>query len=599
MPTSVFSLPVPLILLVHLHILQYPHANNTEYDHNIFNPRLRGLRERAKTMQDMCYFLVGRVEAKREAAKKVLPSYPCLQPAETTAFRTSLTKFLENLRHRAIFPDSSAGKTMPPVPAPESAAWWWKDVVVRRSLLEECSGEKFERLLLALSTHALLKGSRAHVEPNELNAVLRDQPRIYMTRLVAFQSSRNLWVQSASLLLQQQADLKILRSVILQAGNNLRPKKYSALPTQKLLALVDSKLEELLSSYWNEPGSHSALVFLTDLSGIKQQTTMPLRSLQDLPSSINDSSVPLTPPPLLPIAAAHHPATLSKLSKRIFPKPTADAPSNEVLIQRPVPHASVALSGRMDAEARMLQALQEAHSRSQKVSKKLALRLDAQTSKRTTSSKRPLRSVDLNLWQEHPRAAVNFDVGHFFSVLQATFSHPRASPQTQLTPASLSAMGYSGIDSEPPLESRVREIRLALLPQYPPIPAAHQPGSRLPQPAKRRSPAPPRTPKAARRLKTPTPPETVKPRTRLTATRQGPSAPCSQRSSLSSDSDSDAEFVGRTQLDIAATPRAPRTTFMQGAFLDDEDEYLREAPSMTVRDILLQADTSHFDIISG
>ncbi|KAJ7262114.1 hypothetical protein C8J57DRAFT_1719665 [Mycena rebaudengoi] len=574
MPTSVFSLPVPLILLVHLHILQYPHANSTEYDHNIFNPRLRGLRERAKTMEDICYFLVGRVEAKKEAAKKVLPSYPCLQPAETTAFRTSLTKFLENLRHRAIFPDSSAGKTMPPVPAPESAAWWWKDVVVRRSLLEECSGEKFERLLLALSTHALLKGSRAHVEPNELNAVLRDQPRIYMTRLVAFQSSRNSWVQSVSLLLQQQADLKILRSVILQAGNNLRPKKYSALPTQKLLALVDSKLEELLSSYWNEPGGHSALVFLTDLSGIKQQTTMPLRSLQDLPSSINDSSVPITPPPLLPIAAAHHPATLSKLSKRIFPKPTADAPSNEVLIQRPVPHASVALSGRMDAEARMLQALQEAHSRSQKVSKKLALRLDAQTSKRTTSSKRPLRSVDLNLWQEHPRAAVNFD--------------------TQLTPASLSAMGYSAIDSEPPLESRVREIRLALLPQYPPIPAAHQPGSRLPQPAKRRSPAPPRSPKAARRLKTPTPPETVKPRTRLTAPRQGPSAPCSQRSSLSSDSDSDAEFV----LDIVATPRAPRPTFMQGAFLDDEDEYLREAPSMTVRDILLQADTSHFDIIS-
>ncbi|KAJ7262128.1 hypothetical protein C8J57DRAFT_1336204, partial [Mycena rebaudengoi] len=345
---------------------------------------------------------------------------------------------------------------------------------------------------------------------------------------------------------------------------------YSALPTQKLLALVDSKLEELLSSYWNEPGGHSALVFLADLSGIKQQTTMPLRSLQDLPSSINDSSVPLTPPPLLPIAAAHHPATLSKLSKRIFPKPTADAPSNEVLIQRPVPHASVALSGRMDAEARMLQALQEAHSRSQKVSKKLALRLDAQTSKRTTSSKRPFHSVDLNLWQDHPHAAVNFD--------------------TQLTPASLSAMGYSAIDLEPPLESRVREIRLALLPQ-----AAHQPGSRLPQPAKRRSPAPLRTPKAARRLKTPTPPETVKPRTRLTATRQGPSAPRSQRSSLSSDSDSDAEFA----LDIAATPRTPRTMFMQGAFLDDEDEYLREAPSMTVRDILLQADTSHFDIISG
>ncbi|KAJ7619989.1 hypothetical protein DFH06DRAFT_949532, partial [Mycena polygramma] len=41
----------------------------------------------------------------------------------------------------------------------KSVAWWWKDVVVRKSLLEECAGEQFERLVLALSTHALLKGS--------------------------------------------------------------------------------------------------------------------------------------------------------------------------------------------------------------------------------------------------------------------------------------------------------------------------------------------------------------------------------------------------------------------------------------------------------
>ena len=57
-------------------------------------------------------------------------------------------------------------------------AWWWKDVLVRKSLLEECAGERlspanpyavtrlltygndrFERLLLALSTHTLSKAS--------------------------------------------------------------------------------------------------------------------------------------------------------------------------------------------------------------------------------------------------------------------------------------------------------------------------------------------------------------------------------------------------------------------------------------------------------
>lgn len=67
--TDVPTLPIPLILLVHLHILEYPQANNPEYDHQIFNPRTRGLRERAKIMEDVAYFLVGKVEGK--SAKSV------------------------------------------------------------------------------------------------------------------------------------------------------------------------------------------------------------------------------------------------------------------------------------------------------------------------------------------------------------------------------------------------------------------------------------------------------------------------------------------------------------------------------------------------
>lgn len=61
---STLYLPPSLLILVHLHILEYAHANNVEYDHNIFNPRTRGLRERAKTMEDICYFLVGKIECK-------------------------------------------------------------------------------------------------------------------------------------------------------------------------------------------------------------------------------------------------------------------------------------------------------------------------------------------------------------------------------------------------------------------------------------------------------------------------------------------------------------------------------------------------------
>ncbi|KAG8800455.1 hypothetical protein FRC17_006874, partial [Serendipita sp. 399] len=37
-----------------------------------------------------------------------------------------------------------------------SHGWWWKDSPVRKTLLEECTGPRFERLLLALSIHALV-----------------------------------------------------------------------------------------------------------------------------------------------------------------------------------------------------------------------------------------------------------------------------------------------------------------------------------------------------------------------------------------------------------------------------------------------------------
>ena len=71
MAFTVISLPNPLILLIHLHILEYPHGNNPELDLNIFNPRFRGLRERTKLMEDISYFLVGLVEGGKKGVKTV------------------------------------------------------------------------------------------------------------------------------------------------------------------------------------------------------------------------------------------------------------------------------------------------------------------------------------------------------------------------------------------------------------------------------------------------------------------------------------------------------------------------------------------------
>ena len=71
MAVSVLCLPVPLILLVHLHILdKYPFENNPEYDLNVFDPHVRGLRDRTKSMEDVCYFLICQLEGSKDRVKK-------------------------------------------------------------------------------------------------------------------------------------------------------------------------------------------------------------------------------------------------------------------------------------------------------------------------------------------------------------------------------------------------------------------------------------------------------------------------------------------------------------------------------------------------
>jgi hypothetical protein len=56
---------------------------------------------------------------------------------------------LESLRHQSLYPTSKVtnglgrkGDKRQNTIESKHVAWWWKDVVVRKSLLEECSGEK-------------------------------------------------------------------------------------------------------------------------------------------------------------------------------------------------------------------------------------------------------------------------------------------------------------------------------------------------------------------------------------------------------------------------------------------------------------------------
>ncbi|KAJ3728194.1 hypothetical protein DFJ43DRAFT_509528, partial [Lentinula guzmanii] len=147
--------PLPLLLLIHLQILQYPHVNNEDFDIHIFDAHRRGLRARTTMMENLGYWLVVKIEGNKKVKK--------------------IEKYLDGLRQSSIKENSAA-------------AVWWKEDQARKSYLEECSEGKFLRLLLALST--LVFFTLQSVSNVELNPKLH-----YLTRLAFVQASQRQLVK--------------------------------------------------------------------------------------------------------------------------------------------------------------------------------------------------------------------------------------------------------------------------------------------------------------------------------------------------------------------------------------------------------------------
>ncbi|KAH9004552.1 hypothetical protein EDB86DRAFT_2883979 [Lactarius hatsudake] len=280
------SLPLPLLLLIHIHLLGYPRADEPEYDEHVFNVKLRGLRDRIKTMEDLCYFLVGRIESKPRL-RSLFPTYPCSQPSDSVAFRAVLAKYLESLRNQAIRPEtlpksqSTSSKGKSPAPGVTPDPWWWKDVLVRRSLLEECTGN---RLLPTLP--------RAHVS---LEATIRD--------------ARRVWERSAALLQQRQADSKHSESDATAGRSHDPNEQLAALSLGELAAVCESKRELLQHEDWRGEDGRVCLNFVVDLAGLKWPKP-PADQIERTEGSYLSPGEPsasedLLPP--LPTAAAHHP----------------------------------------------------------------------------------------------------------------------------------------------------------------------------------------------------------------------------------------------------------------------------------------------------
>ncbi|KAK0434653.1 hypothetical protein EV421DRAFT_1839637 [Armillaria borealis] len=345
MDSSAFQLPLPLLLLIHLHILEYPHVNDPEYDINVFNPRTRGLRDRARSMQDIFYFLVGKIERTKARVQKILPSYPCLKPADTMTFRNSLAKYLENLRHQSIASFADAGTPT------TNVAWWWRDVVVRKSLLEQCEGEKFMRMVVCLSAHALFVAvSAISVTSNNISELSGK----YASRLGCMKYTRNGWVRAGSVLLQRRRDLSTLRDNLVRQP--IDPSKYRSLSTSRLVALLNSKERDLKHTWTNR-----ALEFLLELSGLKMSPTLSLSSLSTIISTTATlcQRASNSSPQVLPVVAAHHLSNLRKLKRPVLGSKT---PESDTVVKTTTlaPHVSAILTEYHDAEVRMHQNLDSA-----------------------------------------------------------------------------------------------------------------------------------------------------------------------------------------------------------------------------------------------
>ncbi|KAM5530821.1 hypothetical protein V8D89_015511 [Ganoderma adspersum] len=481
------KLPNGLLIILHLHLLDFPLQDASGYDERLFH-HTRGMRDRNKALEDITYFLVGKLEGTKERAKSILPSYPCVQPADTAAYRIALAKYLERLRNAIVHTKHAhaadpKGKRPASSAEDEVVARWWKDVVVRKSILDECSGDRFERLILALSSHAVLKNavrtetSSLHPPTPNLDAsgqqvgeVRRDVGLLsmgYATQLAAAQTTRFEWERSAALLAQRQIDLAVIRGRIADPKLSVSS-KYNGLTTDRLLALRDSRYQDLRRRSWQGDDGQSALRLVTDLAGLLDSayasTAADSISSEDVITGAKSSSIlpvqtsPETPPPL-PIAAAHHPAHLHSLGlPRSAPSLLLHPEGGDSQDEDGGPSTPHSISERLAAIARVRGSLQDALLSTRNIQAQLQKRLQkAKTQEAphpSTSSRKkaPVKSndslhVDASLWDRRSGNPIDFK---------------KIPDAPMLVRFSLDATAPSATA----IEDRIAHIRTAVLPPF-------------------------------------------------------------------------------------------------------------------------------------
>ncbi|KAL7280594.1 hypothetical protein ACG7TL_005529 [Trametes sanguinea] len=310
----------------------------------------------------------------------------------------------------------------------------------------------------------------------------------YTARLAAAQSERLEWERSAALLVQRQADLAMIRARLADP-RHASSSKYDSLDTARLLALRDSRLQDLLRGSWRDDEGRRALQLVTSLAGLvdtaNSSASPPGARVDEIgmrsSSTCKESQVPtaLDAALSLPIAAARHPSHLHGLRAPLFPKAKPSPASNEDGAQ--APHLSYAVEERFAAIEDVHRSLQEALAATQAIHARLDQRLRKAKGRQPTSAPartskaRPLK-LDGSLWAQRAGDGVSFK-----------------SPEDAAS--LLSQYDLQMPLSESSIEARIAQIRTTMLPPFTadpspepeaePEPLPNLPASRLPQASSR------------------------------------------------------------------------------------------------------------------
>ncbi|KAI9062677.1 hypothetical protein FKP32DRAFT_818103 [Trametes sanguinea] len=237
--------------------------------------------------------------------------------------------------------------------------------------------------------------------------------------------------------------------------------KYDSLETTRLLALRDSRLQDLLRGSWRDDEGHRALRLITSLAGLVYPADSSASSpgdrvddetgaLTDTKSTESQTSATVDVTSSLPIAAARHPSHLHGLSAPLFPKAVPSQTADEDGAQ--ASRLPYAVEERLAGIEDVHRSLQEALAAAQAIHAKLHQRLQKAKSRPPASAPsrtpkiRPLQ-LDGSLWSQRTGNGLSFKAPEDAASL-------------------LSHHGLEAPISESSVEERIAQIRSTILPPF-------------------------------------------------------------------------------------------------------------------------------------